>query len=167
MVKNPPASAGDMGLLSRWGKIPWRRKWQPTPVFLPGKPHGWRSLVGYSPWGHKELDMTQQPNNNKSRVYRSIAGVDRVCSCRARNDELRIFFFTLKKGYNKEEYVTENMKVKVAQSCSTLCYPKDCIVHGLLQARILEWVAFPFSSGSSQPRDQTQVSRIAGRFFTS
>ena len=35
------------------GKIPWRRKWQPTPVFLPGKFHGWRSLVGYSPWGRR------------------------------------------------------------------------------------------------------------------
>ena len=43
----------------------------------------------------------------------------------------------------------------------------DSIVHGILQARILEWVAFPFSRGSPQPRDQTQVSRIAGRFFTS
>ena len=36
----------------------WRRKWQPTPVLLPGKFHGWRSLVGYSPWGHKESDTT-------------------------------------------------------------------------------------------------------------
>ena len=36
----------------------WRRKWQPTPVLLPGKFHGWRSVVGYSPWGHKESDMT-------------------------------------------------------------------------------------------------------------
>ena len=35
------------------GKIPWRRKWQPTPVFLPGKSHGQRGLVGYSPWGHE------------------------------------------------------------------------------------------------------------------
>ena len=43
-----------------FGKIPWRRKWQPTPVFLPGKSHGPRSLVGYSPWGHKESDMTEQ-----------------------------------------------------------------------------------------------------------
>ena len=41
------------------GKIPWRRKWQPTPVFLPGEFHGQRSLVGYSAWGHKELDMTE------------------------------------------------------------------------------------------------------------
>ena len=39
--------------------IPWRRKWQPTPVLLPGKFHGWRSLAGYSSWGCKELDMTQ------------------------------------------------------------------------------------------------------------
>ena len=39
-------------------KIPWRRKWQPTAVFLPGKSHGQRSLVGYSPWGCKESDMT-------------------------------------------------------------------------------------------------------------
>ena len=59
------------------------------------------------------------------------------------------------------------MKVKVAQSCLTLCDPMDDTVHGILQARILEWVAFPFSRGSSQPRDRTQVSRIAGRFSTS
>ena len=59
------------------------------------------------------------------------------------------------------------VKVKVTQSCLTHCNPMDCTVHGILQARILEWVAFPFSRGSSQPRDQTQVSRIADGFFTS
>ena len=47
------------------------------------------------------------------------------------------------------------------KSCPTLCHPMDYTVHGILQARILEWVAFPFSRGSSQPRDWTQVSRIA------
>ena len=57
--------------------------------------------------------------------------------------------------------------VQVTQSCLTLCDPMDYVVHGILQARILEWVAFPNSRGSSQPRDQTQVSHIAGRFFTS
>ena len=57
--------------------------------------------------------------------------------------------------------------MKIAQSCPTLRNPTDYTVHGLLQARILEWVAFPFSRGSSQPRDQTQVSHIADRFFTS
>ena len=57
--------------------------------------------------------------------------------------------------------------VKVAQSCLTLCNHMDCIVHGILHAIILEWVAFPFSRGSCQPRDRTQVCPIAGRFFTS
>ena len=60
-----------------------------------------------------------------------------------------------------------SMLVKVALSCLTLCNPVDYRVHGILQARILEWVAFPFSRGSSQPRELTQVSCIAGRFFTS
>ena len=59
------------------------------------------------------------------------------------------------------------MLVKVAQSCLILCDPLDYTVHGILQARILQWVAFPFSRGSSQPRDRTQVSHIAGVFFTS
>ena len=57
-------------------------------------------------------------------------------------------------------------QVKFARSCPTLCEPIVYTVHGILQARTLEWVAFPFSRGSSQPRDQTQVSRIAGWFFT-
>ena len=59
------------------------------------------------------------------------------------------------------------VKVKVDQSCTTLCNPTDYTVHGTPQARILEWVAFPFSRRSSQPRDRTQVSCIAGGFFTS
>ena len=56
--------------------------------------------------------------------------------------------------YNRE------MKVKVTQSCPALCNPMHYIVHGILQARKLEWVSFPFSRGSSQPRDWTQVSCI-------
>ena len=58
-------------------------------------------------------------------------------------------------------------EVKVAYSCWILCDPMDYTVHGILQARILKWVAFPFSMGSSQPRDRTQVSHSAGGFFTS
>ena len=57
--------------------------------------------------------------------------------------------------------------MKVAQSTLTLCDPMDYAVNGIPQTRILELVAFPFSSRSSQPRDQTQVSHIAGGFFTS
>ena len=59
----------------------------------------------------------------------------------------------------------------VAQLCLTLCDPKDCSppgssVHGILQARMLEWVAIPFSRASSWPRDQTCISSMAGRFLT-
>ena len=56
--------------------------------------------------------------------------------------------------------------MKVAQSCPTLCNPTDYTIHGILQARILEWVAFPFSRESSQPRDRTQLSLIAAGFLT-
>ena len=57
--------------------------------------------------------------------------------------------------------------MKISQLCLTLCNPMDYTVHGILQEGILEWVAFAFSSGSSQAMDQTQVSSITGRFFTS
>ena len=113
-------------------KIPWRRAWQPTPVFWPGKSHGQRSLAGYSPWGCKRV------------------GQD----------------WSFLQDWSIEES-NEGMKVKVAQSCLTLCNPMVYTVHGILQTRILEWVDCPFSRGSSQPRDQTQVSHIAGGFFTS
>ena len=59
------------------------------------------------------------------------------------------------------------MKVKVSQLCPALCNPMYCVVHGILQAIVLEWVALLFSRGSSQPRDWTQVSHIAAGFFTS
>ena len=60
--KEPACQSGnlrDTGSTPGWvGKIPWRKKWQPTPVFLPGKSHGQRNLAGYSPWGITEWDMT-------------------------------------------------------------------------------------------------------------
>ena len=52
-----------------FGKIPRRRKWHPAPVFLPGEFHGQRRLVGYSPWGHKELDMTERLNTDVYLIY--------------------------------------------------------------------------------------------------
>ena len=64
---------------------------------------------------------------------------------------------------NKEERINDSG----SQSCPTLWDPMNCIVREILRARILEWIAFTFSRGSSQTRDRTQVSRITGRFFTS
>ena len=79
-----------------------------------------------------------------------------------------IQYFKFKKLKKKKtEKKKKRVKMKVTQLCLTLCDPMDYTVHEILQARILEWVAFPFSRGSSQLRDQTHVSSIAGRFFTS
>ena len=58
VVKNPPANGGATGN-SCVEKIPWRRKWQPTPVFWLGKFHGQRNLVGHRPWGHKKSDIIE------------------------------------------------------------------------------------------------------------
>ena len=70
-------------------------------------------------------------------------------------------------GQGLKGQLTLTSKVKLAQSCPTLCDPMHYTVHGILQARILHWGALPSSRGSSQPRDRTQASRIADRFFTS
>ena len=71
----------------------------------------------------------------------------------------------------EEAHLNYESESEVAQSCPTPCDPTDCSlpsssVHGIFQARVLEWVAISFSRGSSQPRDQTQVSHIVGRRFT-
>ena len=72
--------------------------------------------------------------------------------------------------HTTESYLISESESEVTQSCLTVCDPMDCSPpgssdHGILPARILEWVAISFSRGSSQPRDRTQVSRIEGRCF--
>ena len=68
VVKNPPVNARDTGSITGSERFPWRRKWQPTPVFLPRKFHGRRNLAGYSPWGHKELNTIEQAHTCMMRV---------------------------------------------------------------------------------------------------
>ena len=124
-----------------WEGPPCWRKWQPTPVFLPGKSHGQRSLVVYSPWGRKELDTTEQLSTQHMYIYKT----DALC-CTVET--------------------TQNCKAtmySVTQSCPVLCNLMDC---SPLPRQILEWVAISFSRGSSWCRDWTQVSCIAGRFLT-
>ena len=61
--KESACSVGDPGSIPESGRSPGRREWLSTPIFLPAESHGQRSLVGYSPWGHKELDMTERPTH--------------------------------------------------------------------------------------------------------
>ena len=83
------------------------------------------------------------------------------------NNRLQIEWFLSNKVMIKNKCIHSFVKVKVAQSCPNLCDPMDYTVHGMLQARKLEWVAFPFSRDSCQQRDQTQTSHTAGRYSTS
>ena len=61
------------------GKVPWRRKWQPTPIFFPREFHGQRSLVGYSPWGHKDSDTTE----GLILIYLSTSTMIKSCAATA------------------------------------------------------------------------------------
>ena len=170
------------------GKIPWRRKWQSTPVFLPGKSHGGRSLVGYSSCGHKELDTIEQLH------FLSITQIVSLSSFLAEFLSFQYLNFyssmyvllyvnvpcwistvmhrSALRAVSINQYLVSVcvpkfclacVCAKLLQLCPILCDPVDCnlpdsSVHGILQARILEQVAVPFSRGSPQPRDQTHVS---------
>ena len=135
---------------------------QPTPVFLPGKPHGWRSLVGYySPWGHKELDTTERIHslthkyiNIYTHIHMYMHTCTRVYTCMHACSHTYMHIYIL--------YIWK-WKWKLLSHVQLLLTPWT--IHGILQARILEWVAFPCSMGSSQPRNQTRVSCITGGFF--
>ena len=135
--------------------------------------------------GGPELVFLQQPycycwveclNSAHACQHASIPAwpLSHVCiNCLA----LQALDFAILKIYYASNYINSlfavtvvKVKMSVAQLFLTLCDPVDCSppgssVHGILQARILEWVAIPFSRGSSWPRNRTQVSHIAGRFF--
>ena len=129
----------------------WRRKWQPTPLFLPGESQGQSSLVGCRLWGRTESDTTDV---TQQQQY----GLNAEDSMVSRN--------TMDPALNHDTYLTSGetvydgsvMCVLVTQSYPTLCNVMDCSlagspVHGILQARILEWVAIFFSRRSSRRRD--------------
>ena len=79
MEKNLPAHAGDMGLIPRWDKIPWRKKWQPTPVFWPGESYGQRSLTSYKRGSQKsQMGLSNETTNtDKNKIELKKAEVNR------------------------------------------------------------------------------------------
>ena len=174
----------------------WRRQWPPTPVLLPGESHGWRSLVGCSPWGHEQSDTTERLHfhfslscigeGNGNPLQCSClenprdrgawwAAVYGVAQSRTRLKRLaaaaELWIPEFKRISRCKTKLCVRVHAKSLQLHPILCNPMDCSlpgssVHGILQLSILEWVTIPFSRGSSQLRDQTQVSCIAGRFST-
>ena len=162
-------------------KISWNGKWQPTPEFLPGKFHGQRGLVGYSPWGATVHVVTKSWTRLSTHtqcvfgmVFRAqLKGSIKVDICPWYIGKICSMGIGLthETGATSKVVVCMKSESEVAQSCPTLCDPMDhslpgSSVHGILQARILEWVAIPFSRVSSQPRNRTLVSCIADRRFT-
>ena len=149
------------------------RKLHPTPVFMPGKFHGQRSLEGYSPWGHKESDTTEY-YVHFTAIFKKFGCSPTVCQvhaeasgmrggCPGGEAQLPTLGFFRESSYEALHWwawarpgCPESWTVNglVAQSCPTLCDPMDCSppgfsVRGISQARILEWVIISSSRGSS------------------
>ena len=159
-IKNPPVDCGRPGFSPWVEKIPWRRAWQPTPVFLPGEAHGQRSLEGYSPRDRKESVMTEKLSTalplvlllSRFRRVRLCATPQMAATRLPRPD------FPDKNTGVGCHFLLQCMKGKseseVVQSCPTLSNPVNCSPpgssgHGILQARVLEWVASAFSEDST------------------
>ena len=133
--------------------------------------HPTSALPDWWPWG-----TAAGPGPFPDAWWCTHGGVDTPESCLVQNtfsSQLKEFWVPSDEGRVPISGNPDNcwwsviVKVNVTQSCLTLFIdPMDYTAHGILQARILEWVAFPFSRGSSQPRDRTQVSSIAGGSFT-
>ena len=120
----------------------------------------WKNM-GRGSWqaavhGCRELDMTER-----------LSMHTRACACAHTHTHTH----THTHYPSESDAVLQRSESEVTQSCPIICDPVNCSlpgfsIHGIFQAKVLEWVAISFSSGSSQPRDQTQVSRIVGRHFT-
>ena len=96
-VKNWPAIGGRPGFDLWVGEIPWRRKWLPTPIFLPAESHGLRSLAGYCPWGCRELDAA----NTHTLIYLSLYVAHMYVLHRLMYLHVYRFFFLLEKVPDK------------------------------------------------------------------
>ena len=132
-IKNLPANAGDAGSIPGLGRFPWRRKWHPTPGFLPGESHGQKSLEGYSLRGCKESDV----NEHSPRLGSYL-----------RNTRIR-----------GKKYLSSVCCESPSVFRYSLCAKslRSTLPMGILQARILEWVALPSPSKSPDLGDQTHI----------
>ena len=144
-----------MGLIPGSGRSPGGGNNNPLQYSCLGNPTGRRSLVGYSPW---ESQRVGHAKYKQGQITWTKPIYTNVC-----------FLSSLSMIEIEKQGNVEIIPPKVAQSCLTLCEsdssPPSSSVHEIFQA-ILEWIAISISRGSSWPRDQTSVSCLAGRFFT-
>ena len=131
-------------------------QWHPTPVLLPGKSHGQRSLVGCSPWGREESDTTERLHFPFSlSCIGEGNGNPLQCSCLENPRDSGAWWAAIcgvaQSQTRLKQLSSSSSKklVKVAQSCLTLCNPMDYTVHGILQAEY--WSGYPFPSPGALP----------------
>ena len=156
----------------------WKWKWSRSVVSNPQRPHGLQPSRLLHPWDFPGKSTGVGCQDSKAQFAYWEPTLDLMWNTEQgvghngwgdtswKLGQMCTWGWQGQWGLDSEHGGNGESELKVAQSCLTLCDPMDYTVHGILQARILEWVAFPFSKGSSQPRDQTQVSCIAGGFFT-
>ena len=170
-----------------WITIPYHSIWKTTcdlisltgtvvknhPIYLQEIQETWVGLQGQEDPLEEEIATHSSIPAWKIPVTEETGRLQSMGSQRVRQDwaHIHTHTHTFCEMYSIVLGPSELNEVLVAQSCPTLCDPRDCSltdfpVHGILQARILAWLAIPFSRGSSLPRGWTQVSWIAGRFFT-
>ena len=173
VVKNLPANAGDIRderSISGLGRSPGGRHGNPLQYSCLENPidrGAWWAIVQRVVKSQTWLKQLSMYAHTLKRLPAGILEMSVQESLSFRCDipgiwrpRGKICYLSMKNGWNWKQ-------VKVAQLCPTLCNPMDYTVHGILQVSILQWVAVPFSRGSSQTRDWTHVSCIAGVFFTS
>ena len=137
----------------------WRRQWHPTPVLLPGKSHGQRTLVGCSPWGPWESGMTEQLHFHCSLSCIGEGNDNPLqCSC-LENPRDSGTWWAAASGVSQSW--TRLKPLSSSSSSNTMdCSPPGSSAHRILQAGIVQWVAMPSSRGLSWPRDGTCISYI-------
>ena len=163
-LKQSACNGGDLGLIPGLRRSPGE-KWQPTPVFLPEKLHGQRTLVGYSPQGHKELDITMW-------LILSLSSSLGKAICFVQSTSLNVTFIQNILTKHSEQCLIKYLgtwspaKLTHKNNHHNTYYVHRNSVIFVCLYWILEWVAMPSSGGPSQPKDWTHVSHIAVRFFT-
>ena len=156
--------AGDPSSSPGSGRCPWRRAWQPTPVFLPGESLGQRSLAGCSPWARKESDMMERltlhflPHLTRVRIL--------ACFCKDASP--------IAQPHLRTSFCPASVCVRLLQSCLTLCNSMNCSLSGPLSmgfSRQEYWSGLPFPSPGDRPHPGIKPASLmspawAGTFFS-
>ena len=133
-------------------KVPWRRKWQPTPALLPGKSHGQRSLEGYNPWGHKESDKTERLNNSNNKSRKQGSCFFSLCSTW---------------GYNETEIVNSRERRLTVRTESAVVFIGDVQPSEAVRFPVAEATLLTIFYGSIKLANSPSLSPIYSVFLSS